>query len=130
MRCVPENAKEFIYPNGQYLPKEGVQRGTLYVKNGDPLTPEYPSIRKIFSAFTSIYTYIYIYILYIKASAYRRNESDHEKLGLPNIPAQVIGYGLAEKIFRLLENNKKVYSSWNGELNTSYTYGGKLDKGR
>jgi N-acetylated-alpha-linked acidic dipeptidase len=33
-----------VYPQSEYLPKEGVQRGTLYNSDGDPTTPNYPSI--------------------------------------------------------------------------------------
>ena len=32
------------YPNSVYLPKSGVQRGTIQMGDGDPQTPFYPSI--------------------------------------------------------------------------------------
>ena len=32
------------YPNSVYLPKSGVQRGTIQMGDGDPETPFYPSI--------------------------------------------------------------------------------------
>jgi len=38
-------AREEVYPDGLYLPGTGVQRGTLWVDDGDPETPNYPSIR-------------------------------------------------------------------------------------
>lgn len=33
-----------VYPNGWYLPPSGTQRGTIYIGNGDPMTPGYPAI--------------------------------------------------------------------------------------
>ena len=51
-RIAPEAVKNQVYPNGQYLPGEGVQRGSIYVKNGDPLTPNYPSTGEFSFAFS------------------------------------------------------------------------------
>lgn len=34
-----------MYPRTDYMPPEGVQRGTLKLGDGDPLTPLYPSKR-------------------------------------------------------------------------------------
>ena len=31
------------YPNSWWMPPTGVQRGTLFLQKGDPLTPGYPS---------------------------------------------------------------------------------------
>ena len=62
-------------------------------------------------------------------SAYRVNESLVN--GLPKIPAQVIGYKYALKIFQLLQtNNKVINESWNGSMNVTYAYGGKLNDGK
>ena len=33
---------------------------------------------------------------------------------------------MAEEIFKLIENNKKAKSDWTGEMNVTYSYGGKL----
>jgi len=33
----------YIYPNGEFLPRDGVQRGSLMVTDGDPYTSNYPS---------------------------------------------------------------------------------------
>ena len=49
---------------------------------------------------------------------------------MPSIPAQAIGYDLAEKIFKLMEKNKRVDDDWAGEMNVTYTYGGKLSDDR
>lgn len=43
LRSAPPQHDNYIYPNGEFLPKEGVQRGTLLIGNGDPTTPNYPS---------------------------------------------------------------------------------------
>ena len=43
LRSSPKQAKDDIYPYGQFLPENGTQRGTLYLHDGDPLTPNYPS---------------------------------------------------------------------------------------
>lgn len=47
-RCAPNtkavNSSERIFPRGEFMPKNGTQRGTVYVHEGDPLTPSYPSI--------------------------------------------------------------------------------------
>lgn len=43
-RSAPKGAYDQIYPNGDFLPKDGVQRGSLNSKEGDPSTPVYPSI--------------------------------------------------------------------------------------
>ena len=33
-----------IFPNGELMPEFGTQRGTIYIHEGDPQTPSYPSI--------------------------------------------------------------------------------------
>ena len=49
-RCAPYNqtmnSSERIFPRGEFMPELGTQRGTVYVREGDPLTPCYPSIGK------------------------------------------------------------------------------------
>ncbi|XP_068220182.1 N-acetylated-alpha-linked acidic dipeptidase 2-like [Palaemon carinicauda] len=62
-----------IYPNTFWLPGSGMQRGTTFMGDGDPLTPGWPSTEH----------------------AYRVNEED---AGLPNIPCQPIGYDDARVI--------------------------------
>jgi hypothetical protein len=32
-----------VYPNGEFMPNTGVQRGSVALIDGDPLTPNYPS---------------------------------------------------------------------------------------
>ena len=66
-----------VYPDTWWLPPTGVQRGTVYDDNGDPLTPGYPSTD----------------------SAYRLDIENVENL--PQIPSHPIGYGDAEPLLRL-----------------------------
>ena len=35
---------ENVYPNTIFLPGTGVQRGSTYIGDGDPLSPHWPSI--------------------------------------------------------------------------------------
>jgi N-acetylated-alpha-linked acidic dipeptidase len=93
-----------LYPNGEFLPQEGTQRGSIFTGSGDPLTHLYPSTEY----------------------SYRNNENKINEL--PKILATVIGYKHARKIFKLLENNEQVENNdWKGSLaNIKYTYGGKL----
>jgi hypothetical protein len=37
-----------VYPNGEFLPADGMQRGSLFTGDGDPLTPIYPSTSILF----------------------------------------------------------------------------------
>ena len=60
----PEN----VYPNTIFLPGSGIQRGSTFIGDGDPLSPEWPSVQ----------------------NAYRLKPE--EVPGLPKIPAQPIGY--------------------------------------
>ncbi len=63
-----------------------------------------------------------------KEYAYRNLTNENK---LPKISAQVIGYGVAYEIFKLLEHNSnQVKNEWRGELNITYTYGGTLKDGR
>lgn len=102
IRAAPLEARDKVYPNGEFLPPDGVQRGSIYLKEGDPLTPIYPSID----------------------TAYRIqiNQSKH----LLKIPGQVIGYGLAEEILKMIDSGKSVPIKWKGDMSTNYTFGGKL----
>lgn len=58
------------------------QRGSLYTKRGDPLTPDYPSNSYAF-----------------------RNRSLGDSL-LPKIPAQTVGYKYAYRLFKVKLFNK------------------------
>ena len=41
----PEGTR--VYPDGPGLPQYGIQRGSVLMTAGDPLTPGIPSIRKL-----------------------------------------------------------------------------------
>jgi N-acetylated-alpha-linked acidic dipeptidase len=45
-RGAPKVALNRVYPSGEFLPNDGVQRGSIIVRDGDPLTPNYPSTGK------------------------------------------------------------------------------------
>ncbi|CAF0930021.1 unnamed protein product [Brachionus calyciflorus] len=107
IRVAPSLANDLIYPVGEFLPSVGTQRGSILVTDGDPLTPFYPS----------------------NEYGYRLEDEIADNL-LPKIPAQVIGYAVAYDLFKQIENNKPVKNEWRGELNMSYTYGGKLKDNR
>ncbi len=42
-RVAPQVALNHIYPSGEFLPNDGVQRGSIIVRDGDPSTPHYPA---------------------------------------------------------------------------------------
>merc|ERR1719167_2037780 len=60
---------EHVYPNSFWIGGTGVQRGSLSTIDGDPETPNWPSVE----------------------NAYRLDKEDLEKI-LPKIPVQPIGY--------------------------------------
>lgn len=63
---------------------------------------------------------------------HRIDQSEQE--GLPTIVAQVIGYAMAAEIFNLMDTNSTVGihtpDEWKGELNVTYSLGGKLKDDR
>jgi hypothetical protein len=38
-----------VYPNSFWLPETGMQRGSLLIVDGDPQTPNYPSIEGVYT---------------------------------------------------------------------------------
>ncbi|KAK3702732.1 hypothetical protein RRG08_042717 [Elysia crispata] len=88
-----------VYPSTWWLPPDGVQRGTVFTGEGDPLTPGYPA----------------------NDLAYRYKEDD---VSLPKIPSHPIGYGAAENIMKHLDGLKVPEDSdWQGGMNISYRTG-------
>ncbi|KAH9494447.1 Glutamate carboxypeptidase 2, partial [Bulinus truncatus] len=87
-----------VYPDTWWLPSTGVQRGTVFTGDGDPLTPGYPANNLAFR--------------------YTEEEVDPP---LPKIPAHPIGYGAATEILKHL--NGTPVSGWAGGLNVSYNTG-------
>lgn len=66
-----------VYPYTIFLPGSGIQRGSTFIGDGDPLSPEWPSVE----------------------NAYRLEPE--EAPGLPKIPAQPIGYAPSFSFFSL-----------------------------
>lgn len=69
-----------VYPEYIYLPKTGVQRGSILANRGDPITPGLPSVDGIFRIAP-------------------------EDAGLPQIPATPMPYGDAVKLLKIMEGN-------------------------
>ncbi len=92
-----------VYPNTEFLPESGIQRGSTYLANGDPDTPLWPSIEDVY-----------------------RLPEDEMRVNLPKIPAQPIGYGDAQKILEQMEG-KNPPEDWKGKIEgVSYTIGGRF----
>ncbi|XP_072031805.1 N-acetylated-alpha-linked acidic dipeptidase 2-like isoform X2 [Amphiura filiformis] len=97
-----------VYPHTWWLPGSGVQRGSLYIKQGlggDPLTPAYPS----------------------SENAYRYPESS---VDLPKIPVQPIGYENAKHFLEQLDGDRAP-DEWQGNIDglANYNLGpGLLDE--
>lgn len=102
IRAAPEEVRSQTYPDGEFLPGDGMQRGTLFTGSGDPLTPMYPATE----------------------DAYRIKEEDSTEL--PKIVAQVIGYDVAKQVLEKM-TGEIVEDSWKGGIKgITYKYGGKL----
>ncbi|MGH0179820.1 UNVERIFIED_CONTAM: hypothetical protein FKN15_015401 [Acipenser sinensis] len=87
-----------VYPDDWWLPGTGVQRGTVLPRDGDPLTPYYPSIE----------------------SAFYQKESD--SFSVSAIPVTPIGYDDAIKYLRKI-SGPEANSTWQGGLNVTYRLG-------
>lgn len=87
---------EDVYPNSWWLPETGMQRGSSFLGDGDPLTPGWPSTEH----------------------AYRITPEEAEFM---TIPAQPIGYADAKVIFEMLGGDL-VPSHWEGGLNLTRGY--------
>ena len=77
-----------VYPNYIWLPKTGVQRGSIFALPGDPLTPGLPSVNGVFRI-------------------------PEEKAGLPKIPASPMPYGDAVQLLKIMQGRRKIKTcSW------------------
>ncbi|XP_028397182.1 glutamate carboxypeptidase 2-like [Dendronephthya gigantea] len=86
-----------VYPNYIWLPKTGVQRGSIFTGRGDPLTPGLPSVEGVFRI-------------------------PEEKAGLPKIPATPMPYGDAIKVLEIMEGDDAP-KDWQGGLKITYKLG-------
>ncbi len=80
-----------VYPNTFFLPGSGIQRGSTFIGEGDPLSPLYPSVE----------------------NAYRMDPEDIK--GLPKIPAQPIGYDDAKIILEKI-GGRAPPEGWKGGI--------------
>ncbi|CAH1796377.1 unnamed protein product [Owenia fusiformis] len=99
-----------VYPDSEYLPEYGMQRGTTKSGYGDPLTPGYPAID----------------------ITQRISIADAENsTRLPRIPAQQIGYADAKKFFESIDpSSQEAPVTWRGKINTTYRLGPKMVNNR
>jgi hypothetical protein len=72
-----------VYPQYIWLPKTGVQRGSIFTSRGDPITPGLPSIDGV----------------------YRISPDD---ANLPEIPAAPMPYGDAVEIMKIMEGKSRL----------------------
>lgn len=86
-----------VYPNSWWLPGTGVQRGSLSLALGDPLTPLYPATE----------------------GAYRLDPSEAQ---LPRIPVQPIGYEDARVLMQNM-TGREALQGWKGRLDVPYNIG-------
>ncbi|ROT78135.1 hypothetical protein C7M84_003149 [Penaeus vannamei] len=89
--------EDTVYPGTVYMPGSAVPAGTVYLMDGDPLTPFYPSVE----------------------SAYRLPE---EEASLPKIPIQPISYDDAREILGRMDGDEAP-EEWRGGLNVTYRLG-------
>ena len=91
-----------VFPNTFWMPGTAVQRGSLALSDGDPLTPNWPSLE----------------------NAYRLDEEDRAAY-LPRIPVQPVGYTDAEQLLVRMAG-EEAPQSWQGGLEITYRLGGEL----
>ncbi|ELU12569.1 hypothetical protein CAPTEDRAFT_201615 [Capitella teleta] len=91
------DGEDNVYPDSWWLPGEGVQRGTVFKYDGDPLTQGYPATD----------------------SAYR---VPLEEAQLPTIPVHPIGYNDALQLMRDM-GGVKAPEDWQGGMNFTYYVG-------
>ncbi|KAL3675040.1 hypothetical protein R1sor_024988 [Riccia sorocarpa] len=87
------NRTQGYYPQSQWLPPSGAQRGTVFRGVGDPLTPGWPSTKGA-------------------------EHLDLEDANLPTIPSMPISAENAESIFKALAG-QEAPKDWQGGLNLS-----------
>ncbi|KAB7496032.1 hypothetical protein Anas_04285 [Armadillidium nasatum] len=111
-------APENVYDHSWWLPGTGMQRGSTFIGEGDPLTPLWPSTGTVFHIFVqysfatfvlelssiakySLFKYLkIIFLLFVLEHAYRLSEDEAK---LPKIPGQPIGYSDAIEILKRLD---------------------------
>lgn len=94
--------QERVYPNTEWMPNEGVQRGSIMHGNGDPLSPLYPSKKNLYRSRTI-------------------SEAKAQHI-LPNIPVLPLSYKDAYEVLSYMGGALAPYD-WQGGLNLSYHLG-------
>ena len=94
----PEN----VYPNTRFLPGSGIQRGSTFLSDGEPLSPGFASVK----------------------NAYRLDPSD--VVELKKIPAQPIGYDDAKVLLEKMGGHDPPSDKWKGKIDVDYKLGGKF----
>ena len=94
-----------LFPNTFWMPGTAVQRGSLALSDGDPQTPNWPSIDH----------------------AYRLDAEDRAQY-LPSIQVQPIGYTDAYQILSRM-SGPPAPADWQGDLNITYLIGGGFVNG-
>ena len=101
VHSITPNDSDYGYPNSWWMPSTGFQRGSLQT-DGDPLTPNYPSLN---------FTY----------------RIPRNKAALPTIPVLPISYKDAYKYLSML-NGVEAPDEWQGGLDVVYRLGGSFVK--
>lgn len=86
------------YPEGPWRPKTGVQRGTMYVGNGDPMTPGWPAVDSA-----------------PRITLQQAGTDEHtDGQPLPKIPIHPLAWGDAQPILAGLDGGPELPASWQG----------------
>jgi len=94
------------FPKGPWRPQSGVQRGSIWVGNGDPLTPGWAS--------TDTAPRLTV--------DQARQNNNTQGFALPKIPIQPISWGDAEFLLRNL-SGPEAPADWQGGINMTYYIG-------
>ncbi|VDN82763.1 unnamed protein product [Brugia pahangi] len=94
--------KENVYPNTEWLPNVGVQRGSIMHGSGDPLSPLYPSKKNLY-----------------RSKTIKEAMTDHV---LPTIPVLPLSYSDAYQVLSYMRGFVAPFD-WQGGINTTYYLG-------
>jgi N-acetylated-alpha-linked acidic dipeptidase len=103
-------AKGPVYPHGPWRPETGVQRGAVWVGNGDPATPGWPSTADGPR-------------LTLDEARDPTNPHNEGYDPLPTIPIQPLSWGDAYRMLAGLGGKTVPSSEWQGALNFTYRIG-------
>merc|ERR1719400_1696355 len=102
-----QNQETDVYPETMFLPDTGIQRGSLLLFDGDPETPNMPSLPNVYRL--------------------SKEEIDEQNI-LPKIPCQPLGYRGAKEFMKFL-SGAPVPEEWRGGLlGIDYVIGGNFNE--